>query len=359
MTDPEAAAWLANAWQVALTAAPTDPDSTIDELCESKLVSVRYALITQLLGKHADHRRDALCLQRGSADGALEAGRWDPRSFCTAIVVPWVQANDNVLGSSSDPYVNKPLRRRRLDDWSVALRGRATWEQLVALLSEVQKRNEPAHTEATLRRCIAGVARLYARLRIAYAVPNRVSAEQCELAFAQFVAEASGGEAPQIAAVALFRVIGQRFALFDDVVRQGINEADSASGAPGDIQCYLGEPPRIVLSVEVKDHELTLLELNASITKARRAGVVELLFAAPAIADSDTEQAGARIRAEWAQGTNVYRRSLPELLHIVLALMGERARGILLTEIGSEINRSATQPALRARWAAILDSIVQ
>ena len=357
MTDSEAAEWLESTWQAALVAAPNEPDVTIDGLCESPLVSIRYALLTQLLGKHADHRRDALCLQRGPAEGAIEDGRWDPRSFCTAVVVPWVQTNDNVLGSSPDPYVNKPLRRRRLDDWSVALRGRTTWENLVALLSDVQAKDDRSHTEAVLRRCVNGIVRRYAKLNIAYAVPNRISAVQCESALAQFIEDASGGEAPLIAATALFRIIGGRFSLFDSVSRQGINEADSATGASGDIQCSRGDPPEMVLSVEVKDRALTLVELNSSITKARQAGVTELLFAAPALAQADEANAEKRIHEEWAQGTNVYRLSLAELLRVALALAGEEARVILFREIGNEINATATQPALRTRWAEILDGI--
>ena len=349
--------WLNDAWKQALASGIDEDDADMDVLCESRFVSIRYALLTQLLGKFADHRRDALCLQRGTAEGAMEEGRWDPRGFCTAVVVPWVQATDNVLGTSPDPYVNKPLRRRRLDDWSVALQGRNAWEQLVALLADVEERNDPAYTEATLRRCLAGIARRYAKLNIVYAVPNRISAEQCESAFAQFIAQASGGEAPLIAATALFRVIGRRFALFDEVARQRINEADAASGAPGDIQCFRGTPPQIVLSVEVKDRELTLLDLNASIAKARQAEVSELLFAAPALNDAESDDIRSRIRDEWAQGTNVYRLSLTELLHVSLALAGEDARVALLREIGSEINASATQPTLRTRWASILDEI--
>ena len=91
MTDLEAANWLNDAWQTALATSGA-PDPAMDELCESKLVSIRYALLTQLLGKHANYRRDALCLQRGDPSAAVEAGRWDPRGFCSQVVVPWVQA---------------------------------------------------------------------------------------------------------------------------------------------------------------------------------------------------------------------------------------------------------------------------
>lgn len=357
LSDKVAMEWLNEAWNQALVSASNELDPEMDALCKSSLVSIRYALLTQLLGKHADHSRDALCLQRGDAEGAAEAGRWDPRGFCTAVVVPWVQATDNVLGTSPDPYVNKPLRRKRMDDWSVALRSRESWEQLVTLLSDVEEHDDPAYTEATLRRCLLGITRRYAELNIAYAVPNRISSDQCESVFAQFVAQASGGEAPLIAATALFRIIGRRFGLFDEVSRQRINEADTATGAPGDIQCFQGSPPRVVLSVEVKDRELTLLDLNTSIAKARQAGVTELLFAAPSVVAADIKSADDRVRDEWAQGTNVYRLSLTELLHVVVALAGENARVALMREIGEEINSTATQPSLRTRWASILETI--
>ena len=75
------------------------------------VVSIRYALLTQLLGKVTDHSRDALSIQRGEADTAQAAGRWDARSFCQSSVVPWVAEAGQVLGTSPDPYVNNPLRR--------------------------------------------------------------------------------------------------------------------------------------------------------------------------------------------------------------------------------------------------------
>ena len=83
------------------------PDPKVDALANSKVVAVRYALVTQMLGKIADTTRD-LCILQQAAGGP---GAWDARSFSKAVVVPWVSANDNVIGTSADPYVSKPLRR--------------------------------------------------------------------------------------------------------------------------------------------------------------------------------------------------------------------------------------------------------
>ena len=125
MNDEELNAWLDSKWEQVLASFESDPDEEVDRFVGSSLVSIRYAVFTQLLGKFADADRDLLCLQRGSQETAASVGRWDPRSFCTRIVVPWVRRNHNVLGRSSDPYVNNPLRRPRLDEGMEALSNRA------------------------------------------------------------------------------------------------------------------------------------------------------------------------------------------------------------------------------------------
>jgi hypothetical protein len=46
----------------------------IDELINCDVVSIRYALLTQLLGKMVDPQRDAMSIQRGDAATAEAAG---------------------------------------------------------------------------------------------------------------------------------------------------------------------------------------------------------------------------------------------------------------------------------------------
>ncbi|MBK8456500.1 MAG: restriction endonuclease, SacI family [Phyllobacteriaceae bacterium] len=71
-----------------------NPASQIASLVNSEQTAIRFCLPTQLLGKLTEPSLDALCLQRG--DGA--DGRWDPRSFASAVIVPWNRASQNVLG---------------------------------------------------------------------------------------------------------------------------------------------------------------------------------------------------------------------------------------------------------------------
>ncbi|HBR56150.1 MAG TPA: hypothetical protein DEA22_01550 [Blastocatellia bacterium] len=99
-------------WSAVLAEGDLVTDDKIDRLIENNSVSIRFCLPTQLLGKLTDHNLDSLCLQKGH--GATRS-QWDPRSFAAKVLVPWVMENQNVLGTSTDPYVSKPLRKPRLE----------------------------------------------------------------------------------------------------------------------------------------------------------------------------------------------------------------------------------------------------
>lgn len=132
MENTEARKWLDGAWVRVLEARLGEPDCEIDRLVNSKLVSIRYAIFTQMLGKIASNKRSLLSLQLGSE---RSPGSWDARSFCSQVIVPWVADNHDVLGKSPDPYVNNPLRRKRLDEDTHQLRYKEEWDALVAFLA--------------------------------------------------------------------------------------------------------------------------------------------------------------------------------------------------------------------------------
>ena len=88
--QPSALECLRAMWQEALAVPNPEINESIDELITCSVVSIRYALLTQLLGKLVDSTRDVLSIQRGEAATAAANGRWDARSFCQANVVPWV-----------------------------------------------------------------------------------------------------------------------------------------------------------------------------------------------------------------------------------------------------------------------------
>lgn len=132
-------------------------------------------MVTQLLGKIADPDRGILCCQSETG----EPGAWDARNFCSAVIVPWVADNQDVLGSSSDPYVSNPLRRPVLSlDMPGARRADSSeWVALFDLLSPLDDASPDEH-RALFQRCLISLARRLARQTFQYPIPMRVSASQ-------------------------------------------------------------------------------------------------------------------------------------------------------------------------------------
>lgn len=353
MNNSEVREWLDAEWERALkenaAGSATSADDQVDLLVNSRVSSIRYALITQLLGKIANPDRSLMYLQIGST----EFGAWNARSFCDDVIVPWVTENQNVLGTSAEPYASKPLRRERLEKTMPNVRNKEDWTRLYDFFASLDK-SSSSDLEHAMFRCLLAVARRLAALSFKYEVPLRVSLPELRDIFSEFLADSSGGLRPLVVATAAMRVFGKGFKLFESVNSQGINEADSASGVPGDIMCYDADG-RIVLAVEVKDRGLTLADIKASIRKSRQTegSMSNLLFAAPGIQQGDQDSFQATIRSAWTIGLNVYHVEIVEFITHGLVLLDESSRPDLLREIGRELDDRG-DPIHRQSWNQIL-----
>ena len=192
MNFSETRIWLDGAWNRVPETEPAERNSGIDRLVNSKVLSIRYALLTQIPGKIADQNRNVLCLQQGNGKSSRT---WDARSFCTAVIVPWVADNHDVLGNSSDPYVNNPLRRPRLDEGTRQLRYKEEWGALVEFLAPLDNAGRIKFESAFIS-CLESVARRLSAQSFEYQISVRVSNPQLPRLIDEFPTEPSGGLRP-------------------------------------------------------------------------------------------------------------------------------------------------------------------
>lgn len=352
MDNQEARSWLVEEWGRILEEGFGGADPEIDALVNIPAhgQSIRYAIVTQMLGKIADPQRSLLRFQQGSGEG----GAWDARSFCKAVVLAWEAENQNVLGGSSDPYISNPLRVDRLTRDSTS-RPKQSWEALFDLLERLD--DAPAdELKVAFRRVLRSLARRLQEQTFTYPIPGRISPRQLEDILAGFLEEASQGLRPLAVASAMFKVLGEAFSLFTEVDAQGLNEADAASGVPGDVLCC--REGALCLAVEVKGEKLTREHVTASVRKVREfeGELANLLFIAPGIQADDRERIADLVQREWGLGLSIGISDILTLSRTVFMVLGEEWRVSFLREVGQELDGRSDLPARRA-WREVLNGL--
>lgn len=328
-------------------------DPEIDRLIRSRFVSIRYCLPTQLLGKLTDPKLNCLCLQKGNAD---DDSLWDPRGFAVKVLVPWVADNQHVLGTSTDPYVGKPLRKPWLEENPGNVKGKEEWILLFRILHEVEVKNSQQFTSHRMLQILRSIHQLYSELNFEYFIPARISLAQTEMLITKFLSESSGGDRGLSVAAALFETFGKYFGIYKEIKRHVINASDQSTGLTADIEC-IGKDGKLKLAIEVKERNLTLTDVGSAILKARRVSLQEFLFNSPGIDPSQKRVISGLIGGTWASGTNLYRLSIEELIRVGLTLTGEAGRKDFLEKVGKQLDAYNTQPINRMRWKELLEQI--
>ena len=326
----------------------------VSVLMASETVSFPYALLTQLLGKVTDRRLDALCLQKG--DDSSDS-RWDPRSLAKDVVVPWVQTNENVLGTSTDPYVSNSLRRPFVSPAPPNVQ-KATlplWESFHAVLSDVEEHADPDYTLAVFRAVLREVKTRLVRQQITYPALPRVSLEQVLSLVGALLVHSQEGEHAMSVVAALCVEAGKRLRLWDEVKRQVSTASDKSTGMAGDLECWSEE--RLVCVVEVKERSVTLADVQSFESKLSLAGATEAIIVAPKFDPSEIDEIKRRLRLMWGRGINLYHLTIDEFVSVTMSLIGEDGRRGFIVAIGEQLDAYA-RPSGRMAWRNLLTDVL-
>lgn len=301
-----------------------------------KLVAYRFCLPVQLLGKLTDPALDCLRLQRKPGDADDVTG-WDARSLASKVVAPFNQQQENILGTSTDPYVGNPMRIPRMARDDKSKKDVAGWNTLVDVLEAVESQNNPAFTRAVFLEVLLEMFRRQQSLRFNYPLPPRVSLENALALTREFLAEKSGGDRGLAVCGALFDAIGTHFRLFAKVERGRINASDEATGQAADLEC-VNDEGKIVLAVEVKERQLTLTDVEGTLRKGRQRKIKDILFASPGIRAADRAAIEDRVNRAFSSGQNLYAFDFFDLARSVLAIGGEPIRSTFLKRVGEHLD---------------------
>jgi len=327
----------------------------IAESVNHRMVSYRFCLPIQLLGKVVNPKLDCLRMQRRKGDPSDITG-WDARSLGSKVVAPFNSEQENVLGTSQDPYVGNPMRLPKMVRDDTSKKDILGWNKLVELLELVESRKDANFTANVFKQVLLEVFNRQKTLRFSYPIPPRVSLESTLKLCEEFVAEKSGGDRALAVTGALFDAIGIHFGLYSTVNRARINASDEATGMGADLEC-VGTDGQIVLTVEVKDRTLTLTDVEGTLLKSRQRSVKNIFFTARDTKPSDIAAVQSRVNQAFASGQNLYIFQFYELSRSVLALGGESIRTTFLRKVGEHLDTWNTQPQHRQAWQKLLRSL--
>jgi len=320
-----------------------------------KQVAYRFCLPVQILGKLTHPTLDSLRLQKKKGDPKDVTG-WDARSLASKVVAPFNQRQENILGTSTDPYVGNPMRVPLMVRDDRSKKDIMGWNTLVGVLEQVESRGDAKFTEVVFRQVLLEMFRRQKSLRFVYPLPPRISLEGTLSLAHHFLEEKSGGDRGLALCGALFDAIGIHFGLYAKVERARINASDEATGQAADLECINTEG-RVVLAVEVKERILTLTDVEGTLRKCRQRKIQDIFFTTPGVKEDEQSTLDKRITRAFASGQNLYVFDFFNLARSVLSLGGEPIRLTFLQKVGEHLDRWNTQPAHRKEWKRLLETI--
>lgn len=331
---------------------PSELKERLEKIFASKTKTYQYAVVTQLLAKLDDPTKDARCIQK--LEGDSDSSRFDARSLCSKVVVPWERKAGSPLGLKDDPYVNNPMR---VPDFSLTYqhkqKDKKTWTELVALFEHVQQ--HPASARSLLLQTLLMIRLLREEQNVKFPSPQRASLQDTLAVTHDFLKTRSGGARLQVVGFAVFDALRKTWGIFDEVITSPVNVSDASSGKSADVFCR--RDGEVVMACEVKDRDLNIEMLHGTITNARLEKVTELFALIRGKDPSHEKEMTTRIDREFKHGMNVYLLESDSFLVLVLALIGETGRQHYLRSIVEGMAMMNFPFESKRDWAKLLEGM--
>ena len=275
------------------------------------------------------------------------------RTLDERVVNPFLHAKE--IPSSRGPYLSV-FRRSVTLDRSIrdGLRDKTGYDAFLRVIANVRSTEDDAELLTVLRHILYKFVELREQGSITLAQLQRVSLEQYDFLISRLLGISSGGRFPLLLAVATFKAIKGFLGLDWDIQHQGINVADSASGAGGDITIE-GEGVTL-LAAEVTERPVDQTRVVATFrTKISRQGIEDYLF----LVDESTvtEDARQQARQYFVQGHEINFVDMKDWILMTLATVGVKGRSAFQREIIRLLDTPGTPAVLKVAWNELISEL--
>ncbi len=278
---------------------------------------------------------------------------FNARDLDEKLINPFLQ--NRRIPSTKGPYLSTFRRQVRFDiSTREGLRDKRGYDSLLLLIDYLSITSE----EFRLHTFLDYLLFRFSQLREDSIVPltriQRISLEQYAQLFSSLLSRPSGGLYPVLLVVCMFETIRDYFELNWQIEWQGINVADAASGAGGDITIH--NQGDVLLAIEVTERKVDHARLVATFnTKMAPAGIEDYLFLVGATEPTDE----AKIQAEryFAQGHEINFVQVCDWLLMLLATLGKRGRDLFNSNLMNLLGDPAVPQAVKVAWNESVSSL--
>lgn len=320
-----------------------------DELFRSSTQAYREVLLGCIIARIHDKK---LSIRQPYVEQGPNA--FSGRSLDERAINPFL--HEKRIPSSRGPYLSVFRRSVRFDESIRAgLRDKTAYSSFLAAIGYLESTSRKGELLKFLRYLLYRFAELREQATIPLLRLQRMSLTQYDGLISGLLSTPSGGRFPVLLVTATFNAIKEFFGLDWQVTYQGINVADAASGAGGDITITSGG--QTLMAVEVTERAVDKSRVAATFdTKIAPTGIEDYLFFVrlSGVAPEAIQQA----HQYFAQGHEVNFLEIKDWILMSLATMGRRGRatfnGILLDLLdASDIPR-----ILKVAWNEQVTKIV-
>lgn len=307
----------------------------------SKTQAYREALLGCLLARMHDPTVNIRLPYAGQGPSA-----YNGRDLDEKVVNPILQGRQ--IPCSKGPFLAVFRRSVKFTSKTIGgLKDKKGYNSFLALLSAMERTS----VQGELRRLLVCHLFHFVRLRESSKVSltrlRRLSLTQLDCLVAGLLSTPSGGRFPVVLVVAAFQTIKEHFRLNWEVSFQGINVADSAGGAGGDIT--IKQAGRVVLAAEVTERLVNKARVVQTFnTKIAVAGLEEYLFFI--LPEGVAHEAEEQAHQYFGQGHEVNFLVIKDWLHMVLGTTGRPGRAIFNAKLMELLEGAETPKGLKVAW---------
>lgn len=312
-----------------------------DRVFQSNTQAYREALLGCVVARIQDRSIDLRLPYVNQGDNAFNG-----RTLDSEVINPFLQ--DRRVPGTKGAYLSVFRRSVRFETGTrEGLRDKAGFDAFLAALNYIRETDGNAALNAILDYLLYRFARLREAANVPVTRLQRISLEQYDRLLSGLLGTPSGGRFPMLLAIAAFQAIKEFFGLDWDIAWQGINVADTAAGAGGDIT--IARAGQIVMAVEITERAVERSRVVATFnTKIAPAGIGDYLFF---VRDPDVDPAARQqARQYFAQGHEVNFVEIKAWILTILATIGSPGRGGFNRALVELLDSPDIPSAMKVAW---------